>query len=1562
MICKPKLEKTNTLQMSFHTHLKSRLTGLFFLLVLSSGEAQIFINEWMSKNETILADDQGDFDDWIEIYNAGTEAIDLAGYYFTDTPSEPTLWQIPTNQPELTTVPAEGFLVLWADKDIEDGANHLDFKLSSSGETITIFQDTEAGLITIDEVSYTDQAENVSMGRIIDGQSEIAALPAPSPNASNGEFILPSTYTSSISVSIIDPNDDAEQTTNSMFLDSYHLDMVDVWANQLIGFRFQELSIPKGAIITSAHVQFSVDTEHTGACNLVIQCHDTDDAEAFTLDDQNISLRGRTAEAIDWHPEDWIAEFVADSAQRTPNLAPIVQEVVDREGWEEGNNLAFIFSGSGTRQAVAYEYQPARAAKLFITYENALTPNPINDLYINELSANGSEYLNEEEDYSDWIELYNGSDEAQEIQGLFLSDNENDLLKWSINKSINLGAGEFVIINADDEVEKERGLHANFKLGKNGETVFLSQVINNEIVILDSISYPEIPFKATYGREVDGGENWTLFGLTTPLESNQEGDFYLAPATISPPSGLFVNEVENITLTHEDPSVVLRYTTDGSVPTSNDDIYTGPFTKNENSIIRVKAFKSGHLNNVIPLANYLVDMTHELPILTISTDPDNLYDEETGIYVVGNNGSTFGFCGDETPSNFINDWERPASIALYEPDGMKAFEVNAGIKIAGACSRYNALKSMNVYLRPSQYEDDKIEYQIFPDKERYEFKRLKIRNAGQDFKNSMIRDGTLHNITGEILELDHQAYRPAVVYMNGEYWGIMNMRELYGGNYFEDHFDIDKDDIDLIKNPRLGNEIKSGDDVAFNYLFNFVEFNDLTGPDNYEWVKSKIDIDNFINYWATMVYLSCSDWPANNLMVWRPRETDGKFRWVMIDLDASTSAYGIQGNTSYSYDMLDKVTREGIIGWPNDSKSTLFFRKLLENEEFRNEYIQRSCSIMDIIYNPERTDEIISASAAKVDSEIPDHIDRWIDDLPYLQTYEKWLTRVARLKEFFELRPENWVNILDEHFTLDDTYELTFNYDETTPGDVFVNWNKIKVPFNHTNTYYENIPLTVSVEEHEGYEFLYWLETGETEKEIQFIGTGNETLTPIFEENPILVDIEGPQGICIGEEAELDVVVQNCEGCTYEWNDGFNDASRIVSPFTSTEYSVTITNEAGTLTAETVYTIEVYYPPSVLVNSSDNSCSGEENAVISLQIGGAESYEVLWESGEVGDELTNLPAGLYSATVTNENGCENFIEVEIAEPEALVTTISTSGSICFGSMDGFINVEAEGGTGDISFIWNTGQMTNSISELSAGEYELTITDALECTTIESVQIEEGAEITFEDEVIDNDCFGDEEGSISILKTSGDSPFNFNWSTGDESTAITNIEEGVYTLTLTDANGCTTEEEYTVNSPTQIVTESTLVMPQNGDDGSIDLEVIGGVTPYSFLWSNGSEEQNQFNLASGFYTVTITDLNGCVVEKTFDLSTSAINDLEILTSFEIYPNPNDGVFTVNINFENSVEGELRIINVVGQVLFSQDYSGREWKENLDLIELTSGIYWVQINTELGIKTKKLIVEN
>ena len=151
------------------------------------------------------------------------------------------------------------------------------------------------------------------------------------------------------------------------------------------------------------------------------------------------------------------------------------------------------------------------------------------------------------------------------------------------------------------------------------------------------------------------------------------------------------------------------------------------------------------------------------------------------------------------------------------------------------------------------------------------------------------------------------------------------------------------------------------------------------------------------------------------------------------------------------------------------------------------------------------------------------------------------------------------------------------------------------------------------------------------------------------------------------------------------------------------------------------------------------------------------------------------------------------------------------------------------------------------------------------------------------------------------------------------------------------------------------------MPENGDNGSIDLEIIGGVAPYSFSWSNDSEEQNQANLSSGMYTVTILDANNCSIEQTFSLIGTGLVDLKELNSFDIYPNPNNGIFTINATFENAVEGELRMINALGQVLFSQNYSGVEWKDNLSFANLSSGIYWLQINTEFGVKTKKVLVE-
>lgn len=1079
---------------------------LFVFILISFHQiaySQLYINEVMASNTNTIADESGVFEDWIEIYNAGNTPVDLAGYYFSDEPANPLLYQVPAGSPGLTTVPAHGFLLLWADKNLTEGAHHINIKLSSSGEILTMV--APDGTTLVNTVTFGAQSENVSYGRYPDGTAFFQLFTSPTPGATNYVTPLPATYSGQIAVRLTGPNDDAEQNSSgsgSMYLSNYKIALVQGFTNFKTGFLFRNIQIPQGATITKATVQFTTADGGTNTSNLTIKAHDADHATDFVTTALNISNRPLTTAAVSWSPPAWSARYSHGPNQQTPDIKTVIQEIVDRTGWNSGNNMAIIITGSGTRNMYSYEAFPEDAAYLEIEYTAAIPAIPATGLKINEISPNSTTYLDDTDNEEDWVELYNAGSQPVQLAGLFVSDNSSNLLKWQIGSAYTVNPGMFATIWPDEEVIKG-GFHANFGLSKNGEKVFLSQVINNQVVLLDSITFPAVGLLASYGRIPDGTGAWALLGTQTPKSSNNNAKLWTAPPVITPDEGIMSAGI-TVSITHSNPVATLRYTLDGSTPTTGSLLYTGSFNVSTNKTVRARAFLPGNYEPSVEVQkSYLFNPSTNLPILHLTTDPDNLFDPETGIYVVGVNGTEFGYCANEYPANFINDWERPAHLTMYEPDGTKAFSVNGGVKISGGCSRYNDLKSLNFYLRSSKYGDSEIDYPLFSNRTGTKYKRLKLRNSGQDFQHTLFRDAFNHMILSDsVFNMETQSYRPAIVYLNDEYWGILNMREIYSDNYFKRLFDLEEEEIDLIQNPILLNEVEEGDDSDYRELWQWFNTNSLTNAANFEYAASRLDLDNAMNYWMSMTYMSSHDWPANNLLIWRPTINNGKWRYCAQDTDATTSIYGATGTTGYTYDALTYALNPNAVGWPNDAKATLFFRKLMENQWFREEFIQRTCTYMEIQWDPTRISNLIDSLKNVIAPEVPAHLSRWSQSLPYLPNVTTWLSRVTTMKTFWQERPAYWRDIVKNKYNLTGSFDLHFNYTAQTPGTVTINSNKIKIPFDYTGTYFKNVPIEVSVVAHPGHVFSYWLETGDTSPTIFFsTGATTATLTPIFDDN-----------------------------------------------------------------------------------------------------------------------------------------------------------------------------------------------------------------------------------------------------------------------------------------------------------------------------------------------------------------------------------------------------------------------------------------------------------------------------
>ncbi len=1060
----------------------------------------------MADNSSTIADEANEFEDWIEIYNSSSTAIDLGGYYISDDLLEPMLYQIPTTDPAATTIPAGGFLLLWADKDLDQGVLHIDLKLGAGGEDIVLT--TPDGITVEDQLTFGGQSADVSYGRTSDGGADFDFFPAATPGTSNEAVSFPTSYKVQISKPIVDALDDGVEygTSNgSINLEGYGIKMVESWSTQKVGLRFRDMEIPQGANILSASIQFTAKDEEDGEgdCTLYFEGDDSDDAAPFVDEGMNFSDRDKTSAEIEWEPDQWLIRDFASDKQKSPDLSPIVQEIVNRPGWEYGNNMAFVINGNGLRGT--HNFESGFPAEINMEIEVPIPTTAINNIYINEIAPNGTNFQDENENFEDWIELYNDNNFDVALGGLYLTDDYDELLQWQISEQAVIPANGYLIIFADEETD-EGGLHADFKLGANGEELALVQILNNEIVIIDSFEYTAVPFKASIGRTSDAANDWMIFGAPSPNEPNANADQYLVPPTILLANGIYSGS-ESVSITHPDPAVTIRYTMDGSIPKSSSSTYTNPITIDESGSLRAVAFRSGYAPSEPVTASYLFDVDHDLPVLHIVTDPDNLFDDEIGIYTVGTNGIAYDFCGDGEVANYNqDDWERPANLTLYKSDNSQAFQVNAGIQIGGSCSREQALKSLNIYLRSNQYGDKDIDYKLFPGKDFKKYKRLKLRNSGQDFRSSMFRDAAVQDILHRVPDMTFQAYQPAVVYINDEYYGIQNFREFYGDEYFDYEKDIKEEDLQLIKNPSMGTqEIKEGNDIHYRDLYYFVETNDLSQEVNYDYVKSQIDIDNFINYWISMCYIAADDWPANNMLLFREDKPDGKWRYATVDTDASTNHYGVNSNTGHLRNKLAKIQNANAVTWPNRKESTHFFRNLLKNDEFKHEFTQRTCSFIHLAFDENDVLPIIDSLRLNIDSEMADHIDRWKFDTPFLQDYDEWIEKVDKMKLFFEERPPYVRQHFRDTLGMGDNYELTINFDANTNGHVLVNSNEMEIPYNYQGIYFEDIPLRLRAVADPGYVFIEWLETGETDEVIDFVATGDFTLTPIFElDGPLL--------------------------------------------------------------------------------------------------------------------------------------------------------------------------------------------------------------------------------------------------------------------------------------------------------------------------------------------------------------------------------------------------------------------------------------------------------------------------
>lgn len=733
-------------------------------------------------------------------------------------------------------------------------------------------------------------------------------------------------------------------------------------------------------------------------------------------------------------------------------------------------------------------------------------------LIINEVMMDNRNSVRDEDgDYEAWMEIYNKGDTAVNLQGFGLSNETKEPFLWKFPERI-IEPKSFCLVwlSGKDKDFSGEHLHTSFKLSRSDRALILTSANKSwrDVFVPKSIGD-----NISYGRRPDGAPQLYGFDEGTPGERNLVNALLEGPDTkrLNEPTfshrGGFYSGEFYLALEEKISDAKIYYTLDSSIPTEASIQYTRPILipikANEATVIRARAYKEGHPKSNIISQSYFVEENvynrYNTPVISLVTDPNNLFDYESGIYIGGwtldqwiikNPGIEIS---GSTPANYNQrgkNWEREASIELYESNGATGLVQNIGIRIFGGYSRISQLKSLQLFPRRNYDEKGYFSYDFFQDSENYSddkssgyFNRILLRTSASDSKYSLFRDSLIQSLVQETIILDTQASQPSIVYINGQYYGIHNIREAYDSTYTYKNYNINEEDIVILKNPTgvAGSEVEegyAGDEMHYNRTIKYLELNDIKLDESYSFIKTQIDIENFIEYNVLQIYCDNRDWPGNNVRVWRKRSEeyrpdaiyghDGRWRWMVFDLDYGFGLH--RGKDAAINNSLERATEENGLAWPNPPWSTFLLRTLLWNEAFKAQFINTFADRLNTVFSPEAVLKKIEAMEKIYYPNIEEHITRWNLHNGDIET---WGREIQGMKDFSIIRPEYLRQHIIDYFKLEGISKINVEMNEG--GIVRLNTLKIeKTNLPWEGTYFNNVPIIAEAIPYPGFKFVGW--------------------------------------------------------------------------------------------------------------------------------------------------------------------------------------------------------------------------------------------------------------------------------------------------------------------------------------------------------------------------------------------------------------------------------------------------------------------------------------------------------
>lgn len=639
--------------------------------------------------------------------------------------------------------------------------------------------------------------------------------------------------------------------------------------------------------------------------------------------------------------------------------------------------------------------------------------------------------------FSGWVELYNDGHDTLDLRGYRFEDESGN--SWSCDSSFVILPDSFFVFWFS---EQNRANHTSFKLNPEGGKIRMYDSVG---VLAADVTYPMVFANVSYGAlQVDTEYEYGMLSRPSMGTRNDDALFMEEQAgmpVFSLPAG-FYEEPISLTLSPEERGTRIYYTLDGTEPYEADSLlYTDTIKVSRNTVVRAICVNDEYLQSESVAMSYFIgERKIDLPVVSLCVDPKYMFDEELGIYVIGNGRYNPKFLGwTQVPdANYWGDELRPLNFEFFDEEKTERLNQELSVGIFGGYSRSYDMKSLKI--NPSKvYGDNQLRYAIFQSKPNLKWKNIVLRSSGQDYNHSYMRDGFMQTLIDGRMDVDIQAYTPCAVFLNGDYWGLMNLRERHSEDYLYSNYGLSEENL----RPALSSS------SSWSKL---KKVKDINGDVANSMIDSLFDVNELMNFVVAQIYFANTDWGANNVTFWSRCDHE-YWRVIMYDTDEGFSNSGDKSNlNTFSY-----VEKNECL------------KLLLKNERIRKMLYTKFIVHLVTSFSPERVVHILDSMASRIQSEAI-----------YYQDYRKskglgadsWNNQIEKMRSFAEKRPLNVFSHLRDYFSLGDISSMRI-YSDKKGTEYLFNGEKIDTS-DFFSKCFKGFDFTLSCIPPEGYEFDHW--------------------------------------------------------------------------------------------------------------------------------------------------------------------------------------------------------------------------------------------------------------------------------------------------------------------------------------------------------------------------------------------------------------------------------------------------------------------------------------------------------